>query len=157
MKLIRRIFPIIAVLTFLFLVSVSSAATPALDRNRLLAEAEAAFGHRNFALFQVPVSTGPVNEALVGVLSGAFGPRSVARQLGTFVAPAQTRAISVAVAGPSSQKTKTVIIESLNHNRDKRLPGLTLLFFGWKQDRDAVQRAVESHGGKFLFRPLPSI
>ena len=65
---------------------------------------------------------------------------------------AENGTLSVAAAGPSSSKTRQVIIGALSLQQ-AQLPGLRFLFIGDVADRDAVRAAVEERGGQFFFEP----
>ena len=108
------------------------------------------FGPERAILAWIP-SSGAVADRTFSSLSAA-AQLPIARDLARTLSMAENGTLSVAAAGPSSSKTRQVIIGALSLQQ-AQLPGLRFLFIGDVADRDAVRAAVEERGGQFFFEP----
>jgi hypothetical protein len=117
-------------------------------------EATAVFGEKEHMVFIVPAASGTAPEVVIPGRPPLSSEEVLATQLGEFMALGRYRTIRLAVSGQSPARTRAVLLQALEYNRDQVLSGLTLLLLDAKQDDGEVRRAVERAGAQFLFRTL---
>ena len=121
------------------------------DLDPRIEAATAAFGGR-FDYVYVPSEGRLADEAFV-VISRVTGPRKIARDLATLMAPAETQPVRVMVTGPSGPKTLRVVVDALSYYEGRRIPHLELLYLGEPTHEAVLAREIAKVGAVLRFAP----
>ena len=121
------------------------------DLNPRLAAATAAFGGR-FDHMYIPSGGRLSNEAFLA-MSRVAGPQKLARDLASFIAPAETEPIRVLVTGPSHEKTLEVVLGALSFYQGRQVPYLELLYLGDPSYETRLAKEVAAVGAVLRFAP----
>ena len=133
----------------LMLVGCAAKGPPNLDP--VLESAKAAFGG-TFEYIYIPSHGRLADEAFVA-MSRVAGPRQIARDLASTIAPAETQAVRVLVTGPSNDKTLQVVLDALSYYEGRRVPHLEMLYLGNPVYEEELANAVAAVGGVLKFAP----
>ena len=141
-----------AALALVASVVLSGCATPRPpDLNPRIEAATAAFGGR-FDYVYVQSEGRLADEAFV-VISRVTGPRKIARDLASLMAPAETQPVRVMVTGPSGPKTLRVVTDALSFFEGRRIPHLELLYLGEPTHEAVLAREISKVGAVLRFAP----
>ncbi len=141
-----------AALALVASVVLSGCATPRPpDLDPRIEAATAAFGGR-FDYVYVPSEGRLADEAFVAI-SRVAGPREIARDLATLMAPAETQAVRVMVTGPAGPKTLRVVMDALSFYEGRRIPHLELLYLGEPAHEAVLAREIAKVGAVLRFAP----
>ena len=121
------------------------------DLDPRLEAATAAFGGR-FDYVYVP-SEGRLADEVFLAMSRVAGPRKIARDLATLMAPAETELVRVLVTGPSEPKTLQVVLDALSFFEGRRIPHLELLYLGEPSQEALIARGLSELGAVLRFMP----
>ena len=119
------------------------------DLDPRLEAATAAFGGR-FDYVYVPSEGRLADEAFLA-MSRVAGPRKIARDLATLMAPAETEPVRVLVTGPSDPKTLQVVLDALSFFEGRRIPHLELLYLGEPSQEALLARELSEVGAVLRF------
>ena len=134
------------------LVALAGCATPSPpDLDPRIEAATAAFGGR-FDYVYVP-SEGRLSDEAFLAMSRVAGPRQIARDLATVMAPAETESVRVLVTGPSDPKTLQVVLDALTFYEGRRIPHLELLYLGEPSHEALLARELSAVGAVLRFAP----
>ena len=86
-------------------------------------------------------------------MSRVAGPRKIARDLATLMAPAETESVRVLVTGPSDPKTLQVVLDALTFYEGRRIPHLELLYLGEPSHEALLARELSAVGAVLRFTP----
>ena len=121
------------------------------DLDPRIEAATAAFGGR-FDYVYVPSEGRLADEAFLA-MSRVAGPREIARDLATLMAPAETESVRVLVTGPSDPKTLQVVLDALTFFEGRRIPYLELLYLGEPSVEALLTRELSEVGAVLRFTP----
>ena len=121
------------------------------DLDPRLEKAKSAFGG-GFDYVYVPSSGRLADEAFVA-MSRVAGPRQIARDLASTMAPAETQPVRVLVTGPSDEKTLQVVLDALSFYQGRQIPHLELLYLGSPAHEGRLAREIAAVGAKLRFAP----
>lgn len=121
------------------------------DLDPRIEAATAAFGGR-FDYVYVPSEGRLADEAFLA-MSRVAGPREIARELATLMAPAETDSVRVLVTGPSDPKTLQVVLDALSFFEGRRIPHLELLYLGESSHEALLARELSAVGATLRFTP----
>lgn len=121
------------------------------DLDPRIEAATAAFGGR-FDYVYVPSEGRLADEAFLA-MSRVAGPREIARELATLMAPAETESVRVLVTGPSDPKTLQVVLDALSFFEGRRIPHLELLYLGEPSHEALLARELSTVGATLRFAP----
>lgn len=139
-------------LVLVALVTVSGcASTKPPDLNPRIEAATTAFGGK-FDYVYVP-SEGRLSDEAFLAMSRVAGPRKVARDLATLMAPAETESVRVLVTGPSDPKTVQVVLDALSFFEGRQIPHLELLYLGEPSHEALLARELSAVGATLRFTP----
>ena len=119
------------------------------DLDPRLEAAADAFG-ATFKYLYVPSDGRLADEAFLA-MSRVAGPQKIARDLATFMAPAETDPVRIMVTGPANLKTLQVIRDALSFYEGRQLPGLEFLYLGPPTHEALLAREISRIGGRFRF------
>jgi len=122
-----------------------------LDLDLRIETATAAFGGQ-FDYVYVPSEGRLADEAFLA-MSRVAGPRKIARDLATLMAPAETESVRVLVTGPSDPKTLQVVLDALSFFEGRRIPHLELLYLGEPSQEALLARELSEVGAVLRFTP----
>ena len=86
-------------------------------------------------------------------MSRVAGPRALARDLGSFIALAETEPVRVLVTGPSHEKTLQVVIDALSFYHGRLVPYLELLYLEEPLHEARLAKATAAVGAELRFAP----
>ena len=121
------------------------------DLDPRLEAATAAFGG-GFDYVYVPSGGRLADEAFLA-MSRVAGPRKIARDLATLMAPAETEPVRIMVTGPNELKTLRVVLDALSFYEGRQIPRLELLYLGTPTHEALLAREVVEVGGVLRFAP----
>ena len=140
---------VLALVASVVLAGCATSRPPDLDPR--IEAATAAFGGR-FDYVYVPSEGRLADEAFV-VISRVTGPREIARDLATLMAPAETQPVRVMVTGPAGPKTLRVVMDALSFYEGRRIPHLELLYLGEPTHEAVLAREIAKVGAVLRFAP----
>ena len=140
---------VLALVASVVLAGCATSRPPDLDPR--IEAATAAFGGR-FDYVYVPSEGRLADEAFVAI-SRVAGPREIARDLATLMAPAETQPVRVMVTGPSGPKTLRVVVDALSYYEGRRIPHLELLYLGEPTHEAVLAREIAKVGAVLRFAP----
>ena len=121
------------------------------DLSPRIEAATAVFGS-GFDYVYVPSEGRLADEAFLA-MSRVAGPRKIARDLATLMAPAENEAVRVLVTGPSDPKTLQVVLDALSFFEGRRIPHLELLYLGEPSHESLLARELSAVGATLRFTP----
>ena len=124
-----------------FLLATCVACSPKAGSQLFLAEAGATqFGpQQKYVVFQVP-SAGDTDDQEFFRMSQLYGSSDLTNRLARLIAQSESDEVRIVVGGPSSEKTRYVVLDALKRNRGRTLGGLMIVFVGDEVDALAVQQ-----------------
>lgn len=136
LKFVLRVFLIASL-------SVISACGPKVGSQLFLAEAGASqFGpQQKYVVFEVP-SAGSRDDEEFYRNSRLYGSSDLVQRLSRIMARSEKMQVKIVVGGPSSEKTRHVVLNALRRNKGRTLGGLMIVFVGSPDDAAVVQRAA---------------
>ena len=121
------------------------------DLDPRLEAATAAFGGR-FDYLYVPSEGRLADEAFLA-MSRVAGPREIARDLASIMAPAETQPVRVLVTGPAGPKTLQVVLDALSFYEGREVPHLEVLYLGEPSHEALLARELSRIGAVLRFAP----
>ena len=138
-----RISRFLSGVVLITVLSATSACSPKAGSQLSLAEAGASqFGPKQkYVVFQVP-SAGEGDDQEFFRMSQLYGSSDLGNRLARLMAQSEKSELKIVVGGPSSEKTRFVVLDALRRNRGRTLGGLMIVFVGRKDDALMVQRVA---------------
>lgn len=84
-------------------------------------------------------------------------PSADAHSLVTRLKTGEDRLLRIAVSGPSSSKTQTILLEACHLLEGNHLPHLTLAFIGDSSYSQAIEQCFSTLDAKYVLYPYPIV